>query len=118
MSVRHRWQTIRRKERIPKDKQTEGKDDAAEKIEELIEQGKWPVSLQDLADATKWSRSHYANTLEDYFIEVSEEDNTPDVKHIENSATKQIDIPDDIGPDELEIYLRGFAHGYNKANKR
>lgn len=82
-----RAESIRRKQSIPSSQRTDGRDKAAEVIEDM-----WPSSLSDIADATEYSRQHIANTLEAYF--------EPADKQIDTT----IDIPlKDIDTDELTL---------------
>lgn len=47
---------------------TSGKDEVASYIvDEVVQQGRWPVDMTALADETGWSRQHVANTISHYF---------------------------------------------------
>lgn len=105
MSQRHSYERIRRKENVPESVQTQGKDQAAQIIQEKIDNGEWPVPLTELADETEWSRSHYQNTIKDYFETVDE---TPEPKPVMNGELT-IPIPGDVDKDS---YVRGWIEGY------
>jgi len=95
---------IRRKAHIPDDVRTEGKDAAAEIIDRVIEAGEWPVALTELADSTEWSRSHYANTLADYYQPVDDSTDDP-----VDTDGLHITVPNDV--DKMS-YLRGWMDCY------
>lgn len=103
MPQQTRYANIKRKESIPPEDRTEGKDQAAEIIDELRESGEWPVPLTQLNDETEWSRSHYKNTLSDYY-EIVDEDNR-DATHAHENGRFVIEVPEDV---DRMSYLRGW----------
>lgn len=98
---------IRRKDSISKSVRTEGKDDAAETIDAIIEAGEWPMDLSEIAERAGWSRQHIANTLEGYY-EAVEDDDTQEPRDHDGL---QITVPDDV--DKMS-YLRGWIDCYSQ----
>ena len=98
---------IRRKTHIPEDVRTDGKDDAADIIQRVIDAGEWPVELTELADRTDWSRSHYRNTLRDYFepVETDASDDT----------VMKISVPEEM---DRVSYLQGWIDGHSAATNQ
>jgi len=95
MAAKHRWQEISRK--ADPTNRTPQKDDVAEFIDELIESGKWPIPLNQVAEQTGYSRSHVSNCLDDYYTK-SEQPQS-------ESETLQITVPDDV---DRRSFLRGY----------
>lgn len=120
------YERIRRRAHIPESIRTPGKDDAADDIEQVIDEGRWPMTPSELADEGEWSRSHYRNVLDQYFEPVDrnvETDDAPGREHDDSSVTAEdfdvaangvdrtltIHIPADVT--NAEDYIRGYVHG-------
>lgn len=73
-------ETLRRKSAVPPSDRTEERDAAADWIEQnVIEQGRWPMTYTEIAEETGWSRQHISNTISDYFTtETSEAETDPE----------------------------------------
>lgn len=99
VSTRHA-EHIKRKDVIPEDKRTPGKDQAAQYIEEeVIEKDRWPMQLSEIADETQWSRQHISNTLNDYFEPAEDGE-----RRLENVM--------DLAERLNEAYRRGYQDGW------
>ena len=61
------YSEIQRRATVPDSIRTPGKDDAASHIQQVIDEGRWPMTPAELADEFDWSRSHYRNVLDQYF---------------------------------------------------
>lgn len=113
MPQKRKYDSIKRKQMIPEDKWTEGKQAAAQIIEDKIDSGEWPVPLTQLAQETDWSRAHYQNTLRDFFYPVDESHEQVDETSQEPMARDiQLSIPEGV---DVESYVRGWIAG-RKAN--
>lgn len=110
------------KANIPDSARTPGKDDAAEYIQsEVLDKGRWPMDLTDIADEAGWSRQHIANTLDSYFT-FKENGNSLDVETITDELETDtlpvelvaemgtIQIPDDVY-DPMD-FVRGWIVGW------
>lgn len=94
---------IRRKDSVPDSKRTADRDAAADYIEtDVVADGRWPVSMTQIAQETNYSRQHIANVLE-YYFEPTEPDRDP----------RRIEPPEDVADEGS--YLRGFIDGYRDA---
>jgi hypothetical protein len=100
---------IRRKDHIPTDVRTPGKDDAANIIDRVIEEGNWPMPLSELAEQTEWSRSHLSNTLRDYYEAVGDEADENAAVHQNGRFGLSIGVPDDV--ESRRSYIRGYVDG-------
>lgn len=59
---------IQRREDVPNEEYSVERKRAADWIEEhVLEAGKWPMQMNEIAEQTKWSRQHIANTVEAFF---------------------------------------------------
>ncbi len=111
---------IRRKDSIPSDDQTPGKEQAADYIErEVLEKDRWPMNLTDIADECEWSRQHIANTLRDYF-----EPAPPNRAPVQVNATGEkeppatqinIKVPEGV---DVDSYLQGWVDGYKRGKRQ
>lgn len=94
---------IQRKDDVPEEYRTDDRDAAAEYItEEVVEEGRWPVTMTQIANETGYSRQHIKNVLEYYFEATRAKDEPP----------RQIEVPEDV---DAQSYLRGFIDGYRDA---
>lgn len=84
---------------------TEGKEAAAQIIQGKIDNGEWPLSLQELADQTDWSRSHYQNTIRDLFVT---NDTKKDETKTDCHSARSLEIPADV--DETS-FIKGYLKG-------
>lgn len=113
---RYKMADIERRESVPADKRTPGKDVAADWIEEnIVDKGEWPMDMQDLAEESDWSRQHVTNTVRDYFRPVGMEeaqdgaDVARDVSTNGQRARIEFDVPPDV---DRESYVRGYLRGW------
>lgn len=110
----------RLKDHIPESVRTPGKDDAAEKIREIVDAGRWPMDLQDIAEESDWSRQHIANTIQAYFEfpgeTESKNENGEAVRALKRTPDRlatdvvHLEMPADIV--EPEEYVRGWFAGW------
>jgi hypothetical protein len=103
---------IRRKDHVLPEDRTEGKDDVADFIErEIVEAGRWPMDMQDVAEEVGYSRQHVTNTIRDYF----EVDGAPvEIAVDGNRAHIEFDVPPTDDPD---AYVRGYLRGWLDARE-
>lgn len=105
---------LERKPHVPPGVRTEGKNDAANWIEEeVLNKGRWPMALTQMAEESDWSRQHLRNTLSDYFRpkgvrEAIDAEGEPAVID-EDTGSLNIEVPTDC---DVESYLRGYLTGY------
>lgn len=106
-------QQIEAKERIPESVRTTGKDEAADYIiNEVLERGRWPMPLTEIADESGWSRQHIRNTLTDYFQEATgEKTNGPELTPANDG--RSITVPESV--ENLGDFLAGVEAGYRLA---
>lgn len=104
---------IVRKDHVPKEDRTKGKDQAADWIQEnVIERGRWPMDMQEIAEECGYSRQHVTNTIRDYF-EVA---GAPIEMELEGErAHIEFDVPPTDDPD---AYVRGYLRGWLDASER
>lgn len=105
---------IERKDNVPDNVRTPGKDDAAEKIQRLIiDKGKWPMPYSHIAEEIDWSRQHVKHTVQDYFEEVdtNNKEKTDGGTTTEKLRGKTLEIPEDV--ENVNDYLRGVIDGSN-----
>lgn len=102
-------ESIERKQFVPEHKRTDDKDKAADYIADQFVNGDrdWSkTTISELAEETKYTRQHIANTLEGYFKPAERADiDDPDL--IE-SLTTNLDI-ERSGDDYIEGYRDGFV---------
>lgn len=109
------------KTNIPDSVRTPGKDDAAEYIQDnVIEKGRWPMDLTDIANEAGWSRQHIANTLDTYFTFKDNGQSEPKPETVALSGDRtpdrlaedvvHLEIPPDIA--NPEEYVRGWFAGW------
>ena len=100
--------TLEPREPLPEDVRTDGKDDAAKFLwDEIIQPGRWPMPLSDIADESGWSRQHISNTIQTYFEEPEEETNTVRVATGEETLERAaLTIPENV---DRQSYLRGYV---------
>ena len=67
--------TLGHQDAIQQDRsRTPGKDEVAQYIvDDVIQDGRWPMNATDLADEVEYSRQHVSNVLADYFVGVEED---------------------------------------------
>lgn len=70
----------------------------------MIDAGKWPVDYTELAENTKWSRSHYQNTVRDYFEPAARGESKTDG----GNAMVTISVPEGV---DRKSYLKGWIDG-------
>lgn len=103
---------IRRKDHVPEEDRTEGKDDAADWIQKnVVDEGRWPMDMQDIAAEMGYSRQHVTNTIRDYF-EVPGAPVEFDVS--EGRAHIEFDVPPG---DDQGAYVRGYLRGWLDARE-
>lgn len=118
---KYKTETPERKDNIPDSVRTPGKDDAAETIDEIIESGKWPMDIKEIAEIAGWSRQHISNTIQAYYeIPGSDENETAVESNGEEIAVPSpkdhdenvvyIDVPRNV--DNLEDFLQGYFSGW------
>lgn len=105
---------LRRRNRVPVEGRTKERAVASNWLEtELVDKGRWPVELVQLADESGWSRQHIKNTLDYYFEPVRDEQvddvQTEIIQH--DNGRIQIDIPADV---DKVSYLRGYLDGVTR----
>lgn len=106
-------QQIKRKANVPEHQRTEGKDEAADYIlEQIIEENRWPMNLEDIAEETGWSRQHIANTIRDYYQPAHSDEEGGEVEISEGRARVEFDVPPDV---DEESYVRGYLSGWSDA---
>lgn len=112
-------QRIKRKDHIPSSVRTEGKDEAANFIEEeIVDKGLWPMPNTQIAEKTKehpdyngWSRQHIANTIRDYFEPANEIPEDSDDVDMDNLQLN-IHVPENVR--DPKSYLQGFVDGFTR----
>jgi len=85
--------TLGHQDAIQQDRnRTPGKDEVAQYIvDNVIQDGRWPMNATDLADQVEYSRQHVSNVLQDYF---------KGVDNVAESGRKQADTkPFTASPD-------------------
>lgn len=104
---------IERKDHVPDDVRTKGKDEAADWIQEnVIDEERWPMDMQDIAEEMGYSRQHVTNTIRDYF----EVEGAPiDLEISDGRAHIEFDVPPSDDPD---TYVRGYLRGWLDASER
>lgn len=110
---------IRRKSEVPESDRTAGKDAAAEFIEEeVLEKGRWPMHLTEIADLSEeklgddgWSRQHITNTINDYFEPVYDGGAGSNSQRVGDGERLELDIviPEDV--ESRRDYVRGYVDG-------
>lgn len=116
----------KRKENIPSDIRTPGKDEAADAIDEIIESGRWPMDIKDIADEAGWSRQHIANTLEGYYQTEHVESDNGNENAVNSTKIRtsdklahdvvELDIPKDVT--DPEDYVRGWFAGWMQRDEQ
>lgn len=96
-------EAIQRKSTVPDDVRTPGKDDVAQYIEdEILAKGRWPISTNQIAEETDYSRTTVSHTLQQYFEPVEQHS---------DGGQNTIQIPTDV---DERSYLRGFLDGLSR----
>lgn len=99
--------SLERVDEVPPADQTEGKDDAADAIEELMKnEADWPMTMTEIGQRTGWTRQHVSNTIQDYFSWPG--------KHDEFKG-RNVEIPADV--EKPADYLRGLSDGWRLASE-
>lgn len=101
---------------------TTERDQAAEwLIENVIEEGEWPLSYGELAERSDWSAGHLRNTYERYF-EPADDDSrdggaaavaATDAGATLNTGNMSIDVPDTVT--DMPSFIAGISVGYKLA---
>lgn len=105
----HQPEEIRRRDNIPESIRTPGKDDAALVIENLIANGKWPMTPSDIAEESDWSRSHMRNVLDQYFERVPA--GGGDTEEFEIAAERSGDETDSETVKKMDVDVRPSEGG-------
>jgi len=110
-------QELTRKRHVPAEYRTDGKDEAADWLEEhVINAGRWPMDLSDIADEAGWARQHMANTLRDYFEPAGGDLR---IDRPDGGAAGTVSIEIDVPPeDDADAYLRGYLRGWLDAQEQ
>jgi len=93
-------------------KRTTGKDEVAQHIvDNVINKGRWPVNMVDLADDTDYSRQHVSQVVDDYFNGV--DDTTDEGFETETVFVKEGDVTNEVTirvPSDAHksSYVRGY----------
>ena len=104
---------IERKTNVDDDIRTPGKDEVADYIEEeVIEAGRWPMDIIEIADEVGYSRQHTTNVIREYYAPVNAEPEDTDESTEEASDEGiTISVPDGMDPEEERAFLMGVAEG-------
>lgn len=95
------------KDPLPDDVRTPDRDNAAEQIQDLMQEGRFEeMSKADVADEIGYSRQHVSNVLDTYFQESS---NGTQETVEPQGETIEITIPENVNKAD---YLQGFFDGY------
>lgn len=99
---------IERKTDIPDDVRTPGKDEVADYIEEeIIDAGRWPMDVIDIAEEVDYSRQHTTNVLKQYFAPAVETANDGEESEGEDCQSITITVPEDV--EDEQSFWRGVA---------
>lgn len=98
---------IERKQHIPAEVRTDGKDEVADWIEsEIIDNGRWPMDMQDIAEEAGWSRQHVTNTIRDYF---ETKDGGATLSINDTRAQIEFEVPGGV---DRQSYVQGYLRGW------
>lgn len=93
---------------LPDEVTTPGRDEAAEAILELQDEGRLEgMSAREISEEIDWSRSHVQAVLDNYFVQTGTNSATQTIEGGERSLT--ITIPPDV--ESERDYLRGYVDG-------
>lgn len=103
---------IERKAHIDDDDRTPGKDEVADYIEtEIVEAGRWPMDVIEIADEVDYSRQHVTNVVKDYFTEAGGEEQEDTTESESAGRGISITIPEHFDKEEEQAFLQGVAEG-------
>lgn len=97
----------------PPGERTDERDKAADWIQsEVVEKGRWPLTLSEMEKEVKWSRQHLRNTLDAYFRPAG---STP----LPDGDGDDMEFGKLTGDDAklLSAYRRGYRDGFKDAQR-